>query len=89
MTLVRINLASKSLALHESLDIQLQSTDWVLQLVLLQHSRVQDTEGTNGLVLAVNANVDGSSMTGKIGGVYIVSKSFCILRLIGTYRLAP
>jgi hypothetical protein len=76
------------LALHESLNIQLQGTDWVLQLVLLQHSRVQDTEGTNDLVLATNTEVDGSSMAGEVGGIYTVSKSFNRVRG-GTYRLVP
>lgn len=76
------------LALHESLDIQLQSTDWVLQLVLLEHSRVQNTKGANDLVLAANNDVDGSSVAGEVGGIYIVSKYFSRVRG-STHRLVP
>lgn len=74
------------LALHKSFNIQLQSTDWVLQLVLLEHSRVQNTEGANDLVLAANNDMNGSRVTGEVSGIYIVSKYFSLVRE-GTHRL--
>jgi hypothetical protein len=60
---------SKQACLQESLDIELQSTGRVLQSVLLKHSGVQDTESTNDRLLAGNADVDGGSVTGEVGGV--------------------
>ena len=64
-----------NVTLQESLNIELQSTDGVLELVVLQHRWVENTERTNDLVLATDANVDGTSMTGEVGRVYQVSKS--------------
>jgi len=62
-----------SRALQESLDVELQNTNWVLELILLQHGWVENTEGADDLVLAGNANVDGTSVAREVGSIYKVS----------------
>ena len=55
--------------LKESFDVDLQGADGVLQFVVLQHRRVQDTEGTNHVVLAGYAHVNGSGVAGEVCGL--------------------
>lgn len=57
------------LSLQERLNVDLQSADRVLELVLAQHSRVEDTEGTNDVILAADTKVDGGAVAGEVGGV--------------------
>jgi hypothetical protein len=57
------------LDLQERLDVDLQSADGVLELVLAQHGGVQDTEGADDVVLATDTQVDGGAVAGEVGGV--------------------
>lgn len=57
-------------SLQERLDVYLESADRKLELVLLQHSRVQDTELSNNVLLAANTGVNGSGVASEVGGVY-------------------
>lgn len=57
-------------SLQERLDVDLQGADRVLEFVLLQHGGVQDTEGTDDKILAADANVDRSSVTGEVSGIW-------------------
>lgn len=52
--------------LQERLDVDLNCTDRVLELVLLQHSGVENTEGTNDMFLTTDASMDRSSVTGEV-----------------------
>jgi hypothetical protein len=54
---------------QESLDVDFQGAGWVLKLVLLQNSGVQDAKGANGQVLAADAGVDGGGVAGEEGWV--------------------
>lgn len=56
--------------LQEGLDVELQGADRVLEFVLLKDLRVQDTEVTNDLVLAADAEVDGGGVAREESRVY-------------------
>lgn len=56
--------------LQERLDVDLQSTDRILEFVLLQHRGVQDTKRANNVLLAADANVNGGRVSGEVGRVY-------------------
>ena len=55
--------------LQEGLNVDFQGTDRVLELVLLQYGRVQDTEGTNHVLFATDADMDGGRVAGEVGRV--------------------
>lgn len=53
------------LHLQEHLKVELHCANGVRQLEFLQHARVQDTEDTDGVILAGKVDLDRGGVTGE------------------------
>jgi hypothetical protein len=55
--------------LQKYFNVKFESADGVFEVVILQHSRVQDAKCANDVVLAVKRNVNRGRMAGEISRV--------------------